>query len=144
MAVRACVPVGRVWVGCAYHILHHRAAVGRWRRRARAAASAAMAGGEAAAARPAVSTSRLQLDRLLAGLDELSGTLPDLTGGGGWPGTRAGAPPEMGRKSGGGGYEEEADYALEKEEGRAGSVTGAGAGAPYHTRCDSKPFSYIR
>ena len=146
-----------------------------------------------------------QLDRLLAGLDELSGTLPDLTstaswtparsapeqrvggravlpcsagadsaaggaasvsaggglqqgtsgggvvqgGAGGGPGVvpAAGGSKQvvMGRPGGPGlparSYEEDVDYALEKDgEKRRGGEEGA----PYHTRYDSKPFSYIR
>ena len=143
-----------------------------------------------------------QLDRLLAGLDELSGTLPDLTssaswtparpapeqrvggravlqgsagadsaaggaasvsaGGGLQQGTSGGGVVQgggpgvvpagggskqvvMGRPGGPGlparSYEEDVDYALEKDgEKRRGGEEGA----PYHTRYDSKPFSYIR
>jgi hypothetical protein len=104
-----------------------------------------MAGGDS---QPALTSSRDQLDRLLAGLDELSGTLPDLSGGQGsdWPAAR-----ECG--AGGAGtvtrvpivrtYEEDMDYALEREE-RARGGREADQAAPYHTRCDSKPFSYIR
>ena len=126
------------------------------------------------------SDSTEQLDKLLAGLDELSGTLPDLgekterkfpaevEGGGRWnsskitgnsvsdnnsrartlPGTTAVTRTKM--RS----YEEDLDYALEKE------IDSAMKGhdrkvpieleceepqpQPYHTRYDSKPFSYIR
>ena len=38
-------------------------------------------------------------------------------------------------------YEEDVDYALEKDGERR---RGGEEGAPYHTRYDSKPFSYIR
>ena len=125
------------------------------------------------------SDSTEQLDKLLAGLDELSGTLPDLGEkterkfpaeevSGRWnsskitgasvsdnnsrartlPGTTATARTKM--RS----YEEDLDYALEKE------IDNAMKGhdrkvpieleceepqpQPYHTRYDSKPFSYIR
>ena len=165
-----------------------------------------MAGGEAEASfqvEPA--PPRSQLDRLLAGLDELSGTLPDLTSANSWTparsattsypeqrgGQRAGGavqcsagagravnPPAggavrqaasvnsagvqgncsisageqvvMGRQGRPGGpngslaarsYEEDVDYALEKDGERR---RGGEEGAPYHTRYDSKPFSYIR
>ena len=146
-----------------------------------------------------------QLDRLLAGLDELSGTLPDLTSSASWTPARsapeqrvggravlpcsagadsaaggaasvnAGGGLQQGTSGGGGGvvvqgggpgvvpagggskqvvmgrpggpglparsYEEDVDYALEKDgEKRRGGEEGA----PYHTRYDSKPFSYIR
>ena len=147
-----------------------------------------------------------QLDRLLAGLDELSGTLPDLTSTASWTPARsapeqrvggravlpcsagadsaaggaasvsAGGGLQQGTSGGGGGvvvqgggpgvvpaagggskqvvmgrpggpglparsYEEDVDYALEKDgEKRRGGEEGA----PYHTRYDSKPFSYIR
>ena len=140
-----------------------------------------------------------QLDRLLAGLDELSGTLPDLTSSASWTparpapeqrvGGRAVLPCSAGADSAAGGaasvsaggglhqgtsgggvvqgggpgvvpagggskqvvmgrpglparsYEEDVDYALEKDgEKRRGGEEGA----PYHTRYDSKPFSYIR
>ena len=162
-----------------------------------------MAGGEAEALlEPAP---RSQLDRLLAGLDELSGTLPDLTANSWTParpatssqaaeqrGGRAGAVQcsagagravnaaggavraapvnsggvsgqqgcssageqggqvVMGRQGRPGGpngslaarsYEEDVDYALEKDGERR---RGGEEGAPYHTRYDSKPFSYIR
>ena len=125
-----------------------------------------------------------QLDKLLAGLDELSGTLPDLggkterkfpaeeecerVGGGRWngskttgnsvsdnnsrartlPGTTASARANM--RS----YEEDLDYALEKEidnamKGHDRKVpieleSEEQQPQPYHTRFDSKPFSYIR
>ena len=109
-----------------------------------------MAGGERP---PALPSSRDQLDRLLQGLDELSGTLPDLSGGadswssGGGRGQCGGQVP--GHRS----YEEDVDYVLERDERRRG---GEGEQerrggevqerqeAPYHTRVDSKPFSYIR
>ena len=147
-----------------------------------------------------------QLDRLLAGLDELSGTLPDLTSSASWTPARPAPEQRVGGRavlqgsagadsaaggaasvsaggglqqgtSGGGGavvvqgggpgvvpaaaggskqavmgrpgdpglaarsYEEDVDYALEKDgEKRRGGEEGA----PYHTRYDSKPFSYIR
>ena len=162
-----------------------------------------MAGGEAEALlEPAP---RSQLDRLLAGLDELSGTLPDLTASSWTParpassqaaeqrgtGGRAvqcsagagrgvqggsqsaggavraapvqqgvsavqgcgageqGGQVVMGRQGRPGGpgslaarsYEEDVDYALEKDGERR---RGGEEGAPYHTRYDSKPFSYIR
>lgn len=162
-----------------------------------------MAGGEAEALlEPAP---RSQLDRLLAGLDELSGTLPDLTANSWTPARPASSQAEqrvggravqcsagaggravqggssaggavraasvqgvsgsavqgcssageqggqvvMGRQGRPGGpgslaarsYEEDVDYALEKDgEKRRGGEEGA----PYHTRYDSKPFSYIR
>ena len=159
-----------------------------------------MAGGECEALleQPAP---RSQLDRLLAGLDELSGTLPDLTANSWTParpaeqrvgertggavqcsagagrgvqgsagGGQAAAPVQgggsavqqgcsgsageqggqvvMGRQGRPGGpglaarsYEEDVDYALEKDGERR---RGGEEGAPYHTRYDSKPFSYIR
>ena len=160
------------------------------------------------------SESTEQLDKLLAGLDELSETLPDLGGGlhrQQQPGVGAGGGRGEGRKhpppragtwngsknisSGGvqgrqgrgqdnnvsrpgsaaGGavrtagdmrsYEEDMDYALESERGETrepgvrgperrvlvgtdnyGQVYSEGQGThqPYHTRYDSKPFSYIR
>ena len=126
-----------------------------------------------------------QLDKLLAGLDELSGTLPDLGegrerkfpgeaecervgDGGRWnsskitgnsvsdnnssartvPGTTSTARANM--RS----YEEDLDYALEKEiddamKGHDRKVpieleSEEQQPQPYHTRYDSKPFSYIR
>ena len=155
------------------------------------------------------SESTEQLDKLLAGLDELSETLPDLgeglhrqqqqqpgVGGGGGRGEgRKHPPPRAGTwngskniSSGGvrgrgqdnnvsrpgsaaggavrtGGdmrsYEEDMDYALERGEAREprgqerkvlvgtdnyGQVYSEGQTThqPYHTRYDSKPFSYIR
>ena len=163
------------------------------------------------------SESTEQLDKLLAGLDELSETLPNLSddlhhqhhlnggggGGGGGEGRKHQQPPRAGTWNGsknissgsrgrgqdsnmgsvsrpgsaGGGtvrpgravnqgdmrtYEEDLDYALEREPG-GGVIRGperrplvgtdnygqvySEAGAthqPYHTRYDSKPFSYIR
>ena len=154
------------------------------------------------------SESSEQLDKLLAGLDQLSETLPSLASPAiscppqqtHQPGAGAGAgaaqrKPQLaatwngsksaggaGPRRGGGGsvagagaeagtrvmslsYEDHLDYALEPRGGGAqlargllgtdnysaqhsGESEGAGAGAgarqPYHTRCDSKPFSYIR
>ena len=152
------------------------------------------------------SESTEQLDKLLAGLDQLSETLPSLgspasssppqqtrqpaAGAGAaqrkpqlaatWNGSKSagGAGPRPGRGGGGSvagagaeagtrvmslSYEDHLDYALEPRGGGAqlarglvgtdnysaqhsGESEGAGAGAgqPYHTRCDSKPFSYIR
>ena len=157
------------------------------------------------------SESTEQLDKLLAGLDELSETLPDLGGGlhrqqqqqpgvgsgGGRVEGRKHPPPRAGTWNGsknisssGGGvqgrgqdnnvsrpgsaaggavrtagdmrsYEEDMDYALEREKepgvrgperkvlvgtDNYGQVYSEGQGThqPYHTRYDSKPFSYIR
>ena len=152
------------------------------------------------------SESSEQLDKLLAGLDQLSETLPSLASPAiscppqqtHQPGAGAGAAqrkPQLaatwngsksaggaGPRRGGGGsvagagaeagtrvmslsYEDHLDYALEPRGGGAqlargllgtdnysaqnsgeseGAGAGAGAGQPYHTRCDSKPFSYIR
>ena len=133
------------------------------------------------------SDSTEQLDKLLAGLDELSGTLPDLGGrterkfpaeeecervGGGpagrWPGSKTTGNSVSDNNSSARtlpgttgtaranmrSYEEDLDYALEKE------IDNAMKGhdrrvpieldceepqpQPYHTRYDSKPFSYIR
>ena len=134
------------------------------------------------------SDSTEQLDKLLAGLDELSGTLPDLggkterkfpaeeecerVGGGRWngskttgnsvsdnnsrartlPGTTGTATATVRTKMGS--YEEDLDYALEKEidnamKGHDRKVpieleSEEQQPQPYHTRYDSKPFSYIR
>ena len=176
---------------------------GRLERRGFCGQQGQMAGGEAEASfqvEPA--PPRSQLDRLLAGLDELSGTLPDLTSANSWTparsattsypeqrgGQRAGGAVQcsagagravnpaaggavraasvnsvqgncsisagevvMGRQGRPGGpcngslaarsYEEDVDYALEKDGERR---RGGEEGAPYHTRYDSKPFSYIR
>ena len=148
------------------------------------------------------SESSEQLDKLLAGLDQLSETLPSLaspaiscppqqthqpgagaaqrkpqlaatwngskSAGGAGPrrgggGSVAGAGAEAGTRVMSLSYEDHLDYALEPRGGGAqlargllgtdnysaqhsGESEGAGAGAgqPYHTRCDSKPFSYIR
>ena len=150
------------------------------------------------------SESSEQLDKLLAGLDQLSETLPSLASPAiscppqqtHQPGAGAGAAqrkPQLaatwngsksaggaGPRRGGGGsvagagaeagtrvmslsYEDHLDYALEPRGGGAqlargllgtdnysaqhsgeSEWAGAGAGQPYHTRCDSKPFSYIR
>ena len=151
------------------------------------------------------SESTEQLDKLLAGLDELSETLPDLSGGlhrhhhhhhqngvggagaegrkhpppraGTWngsknissslgrgqdnnvsrPGSAAGGSVRTGDMRS---YEEDLDYALERDnrEPRGperrplvgtdnyGQVYSEGQSThqPYHTRYDSKPFSYIR
>ena len=133
------------------------------------------------------SDSTEQLDKLLAGLDELSGTLPDLGGrserkfpaeeecervgggpGGRWPGSKTTGNSVSDNNSSARtlpgttgtaranmrSYEEDLDYALEKE------IDNAMKGhdrrvpieldceepqpQPYHTRYDSKPFSYIR
>ena len=152
------------------------------------------------------SESTEQLDKLLAGLDELSETLPDLSGGlhrqqhhhpngvgGAGAEERKHPPPRAGTWNGsknisssrgrgqdnnvsrpgsaaGGSvrtvtgvmrsYEEDLDYVLERDnrEPRGperrplvgtdnyGQVYSEGPGThqPYHTRYDSKPFSYIR
>ena len=121
-----------------------------------------------------------QLDKLLAGLDELSGTLPDLggkterkfpaeeecerVGGGRWNGSKttgnsvsdnnSRARTLPGTTTNMRTYEEDLDYALEKEIDQA--MAGHDRNVPieleceepqpqpYHTRYDSKPFSYIR
>ena len=154
------------------------------------------------------SESTEQLDKLLAGLDELSETLPDLSGGfhrqhgvgvgGGGVQGRKHPPPRAGTWNGsknissglvqgrgqdnnvsrpgsaaGGAvstvtsgdmrsYEEDLDYALERDSRESGArgterrvlvgtdnygqvySEGPGTHQPYHTRNDSKPFSYIR
>ena len=133
------------------------------------------------------SDSTEQLDKLLAGLDELSGTLPDLGGkterkfpaeeecervgggpGGRWPGSKttgnsvsdnnSRARPLPGTTASARAnmrsYEEDLDYALEKEidnamKGHHRKVpieleSEEPQPQPYHTRYDSKPFSYIR
>ena len=132
------------------------------------------------------SESTEQLDKLLAGLDKLSETLPDLTSGagagaggvqvpGGWQGAKESAPAGSvvnnsvvsvaGTVRGMRSYEEDVDYALEKEDlvikgperkvllgtdnysdhySDTKSSSMDTTHQPYHTRNDSKPFSYIR
>ena len=130
------------------------------------------------------SDSTEQLDKLLAGLDELSGTLPDLggkterkfpaeeecerVGGGRWNGSkttgnsvsdnnsraRTLAGTTASARANMRSYEEDLDYALEKEidnamKGHDRKVpieleSEEPQPQPYHTRYDSKPFSYIR
>ena len=104
------------------------------------------------------SQSTEQLDKLLAGLDELSGTLPDLSEErklpaeqrNTWNSSKSAGNSESDNNSSARrvrqpgsmrSYEEDLDYALEKE--IEGGVR-AQQPQPYHTRIDSKPFSYIR
>ena len=101
------------------------------------------------------SHSQDQLDKLLAGLDELSGTLPDLSKERKFPaeqrntwnssktaGNSDSDNNSSARRQRTGkmrSYEDDLDYALEKEENSEQLQP-----QPYHTRYDSKPFSYIR
>ena len=101
------------------------------------------------------SHSQDQLDKLLAGLDELSGTLPDLSKERKFPaeqrntwnssktaGNSDSDNNSSARRQRTGkmrSYEDDLDYALEKEENSEQVQP-----QPYHTRYDSKPFSYIR
>ena len=134
------------------------------------------------------SESTEQLDKLLAGLDRLSETLPDLGAGaggdrrgkvpGGWQAAKSSAPAGSVNNSvvsraetvrgGMRSYEDDLDYALEKDDNlvikgpERKVLLGTDNYAdhysdnyktpsnmdtqhqPYHTRNDSKPFSYIR
>ena len=94
-----------------------------------------------------------QLDKLLAGLDELSGTLPDLSEErklaaeerNTWNSSKTAGNSDSDNNSSAHrrqrgnmmSYEDDLDYALEKEE-RSEQPQ------PYRARYDSKPFSYIR
>ena len=145
------------------------------------------------------SESTEQLDKLLAGLDKLSETLPDLTSGagaggrqsggvqghrsdrsggkvpGGWQPAKESAPGSVNNsvvssravtvRGGMRSYEDDLDYALEKDDlvikgperrvllgtdnysdhySSDSKSTMDTQHQPYHTRNDSKPFSYIR